>query len=340
MLIASRQPGPFVERVATAVPAAVADALISAPSLADAPSPGGGRTLELWEGLATLAAADLGVARALEPHLDAQAILRQAREAGSADGAAALGGTWGVFAAEGGPTKLRAELGANGWALDGVKPWCSLAGALDAALITAWIDDERRALFAVRLADADGVEVEQGGWHARGLTDIPSGSVRFAAAPAIQVGEPGWYLERPGFAWGGIGVAACWFGGAVGLARTLHAALTSRTTSALHEMHLGAVDEVISAARLALADASRAVDAGEATGSDGGLLAKRVRGIVARAVEETIARVGHALGPAPLATDADHARRVADLTLYIRQHHAEADQASLGRQLLQVDRPW
>ena len=41
--------------------------------------------------------------------------------------------------------------------------------------------------------------------------------------------------------------------------------------------------------------------------------------------------MGHALGPAPLAFDADHAARVADLEIYLRQHHAERDVAALGR---------
>jgi hypothetical protein len=44
--------------------------------------------------------------------------------------------------------------------------------------------------------------------------------------------------------------------------------------------------------------------------------------------------VGHALGPAPLAFDEDHARRVADLELYLRQHHAERDLARLGEATL------
>jgi hypothetical protein len=33
-------------------------------------------------------------------------------------------------------------------------------------------------------------------------------------------------------------------------------------------------------------------------------------------------------------------RRVADLELYVRQHHAERDEASLGRRLLEGERPW
>ena len=40
------------------------------------------------------------------------------------------------------------------------------------------------------------------------------------------------------------------------------------------------------------------------------------------------------------ALDAAHAGRVSDLTLYLRQHHAERDEVSLGRTLLAGDRPW
>ena len=69
-------------------------------------------------------------------------------------------------------------------------------------------------------------------------------------------------------------------------------------------------------------------------------MANRVRGVVAGAVEDVVRRFGHALGPAPLAQNADHARRVADLQIYVRQHHAERDDAALGRELLTGEAPW
>ena len=53
--------------------------------------------------------------------------------------------------------------------------------------------------------------------------------------------------------------------------------------------------------------------------------------MVETAVDETINRTGRALGPAPLCQDAQHARRVADLTIYVRQSHAERDLERLGR---------
>jgi hypothetical protein len=42
-------------------------------------------------------------------------------------------------------------------------------------------------------------------------------------------------------------------------------------------------------------------------------------------------RTGRALGAGPLSRDEAHGRRVADLTVYLRQHHAERDLAALGR---------
>jgi alkylation response protein AidB-like acyl-CoA dehydrogenase len=283
----------------------------------------GRSTRDRWEILATIAAHDLGVARAIEPHLDAASILEQA-------GHPTPEGSWGVFAAEGGDDPLAAAEASGAWSLSGTKPWCSLADRLDAALVTA---DGR--LFAVDLAHP-GVKVLPTPWVARGLSEIPSGPVHFDAVPATPVGEPGWYLSRPGFAWGGIGVAACWYGGAVGIGRTVHAAAAAKPNPYLVE-HLGAIDELLQSSRRALAEAAELVDTGD---PEPRLLAKRVRATVARACEEVVLRSGRALGPAPLALDAAHAKRVADLQLYVRQHHAERDLASLGEGIAAGDAPW
>jgi hypothetical protein len=271
---------------------------------------------QLWELLATLGTHDLAIARAVEPHLDALGILQQA-------GFSSPAGCWGVFAAEGGDDPLLFD----GATLAGTKPWCSLAGQLDHALVTAQLPSGERALFTVDLHHA-GVEVVGEAWKARGLTEIPSGPVRFHDVPAAQVGEAGWYLDRPGFAWGGIAVAACWYGGAIGVARAVLAAKPSPYLV----MHLGAIDVALGSARRALLEAS-------ALDGDPRITAKRVRGTVARACEEVLWRAAHALGPAPLALDETHAKRVADLQLYIRQHHAEKDDASLGEALL-GSTPW
>lgn len=295
------------------------------------PGPGEGETARLWSVLATLGAADLTVARVVEPHLDALAILRQA-------GVPAADGVWGVFAAEGPGEPLRAEAVAVGHALTGRKHWCSLGGELDRALVSARVGEERQ-LFAVDLRQ-EGVTAVPGTWVARGLAAVDSGPVDFADAPATPVGEPGWYLSRPGFAWGGIGVAAVWYGGAVGIARRLASGARARRPDQVAQMHLGGVNASLHASRCVLADAAAAVDEGRVSGDTGAGLALQVRAVVAASAEDVLHRAAHALGPGPLATDEEHARRVADLGLYLRQWHAERDHASLGAWLLSSGGGW
>ena len=96
-------------------------------------------------------------------------------------------------------------------------------------------------------------------------------------------------------------------------------------------MHLGAVDAQLHAARCVLEQAAYALDAGTLAGADGWRAALRVREVVALAAEDVLRRAAHGLGPGPLATDEEHARRVADLELYLRQWHAERDQAAARR---------
>jgi len=58
--------------------------------------------------------------------------------------------------------------------------------------------------------------------------------------------------------------------------------------------------------------------------------ALRVRALAEATATEVMHRVGRALGASPPSHDEAHGRRVADLTVYIRQHHAERDLAELG----------
>lgn len=336
------QLGPAALWLPDDIPADVTDALAAVRGWPTDLRPGRGATARLWSLLATLAAHDLGVARAVEPHLDALAVLDQAgtgTKGTSTKGTGTADRTWGVFAAEGRGVRLDAAPDGDVWRLTGTKPWCSLADRLDAALVTAHVPDGGRALFAVDLTDA-GVALVDQPWVSRGLVEIPSTPVTFDGVPATPVGPPGWYLTRPGFWWGGIGVAACWYGGAVGLARALWQRAAA-DDDRLVAMHLGAVDAGLADARRALEEAARVVDGELDAGLPGPVVAKRARATVARVVEDVLTRVGHALGPAPLALDATHAKRVADLQVYVRQHHAERDDASLGAALAGRDgAPW
>ncbi len=278
----------------------------------------------------------------VEAHTDALAILHEAADDPDIQRVPldAIGvqpdSTWGVFAAEGPGVRVDARQVGDQWLLTGTKPWCSLADRLSHALITAHTGDGTRRLFAISLRGAT-VRATADAWVARGLVDVPSGPIDLEDCAAVPVGPDGWYLRRPGFAWGGIGVAACWYGGAVGIARTLRNAMNSKPPDQIATMHLGAVDAALSAARAVLGEAAVQIDGTPVAPAAAALLAGRVRAVVARAAEEVIVRAGHTLGPAPLALDERHARRIADLTLYLRQHHAERDEAALGRAVLELD---
>jgi hypothetical protein len=59
--------------------------------------------------------------------------------------------------------------------------------------------------------------------------------------------------------------------------------------------------------------------------------ARVLRAEVAESAAQIIERTGRATGAGPLAHDRRHAQRVADLELYLRQSHAEADLEAIGR---------
>ena len=338
---------PFLAAVAAAVGDVPALLSLTADAGSWAPAPGTGRTAFLWELLASVTAVDVAAGRILEPHLDAAAILQQARAAGEAGASTDLEGTWGVFAAEAPGLSLTAAEEGGRTLLTGAKPWCSLAGQLDRAVLTAHLPGGGRAAFAVDL-HADGVSVADPGWTSLGLREVPSGTVKFDAVPATPLGGEGWYYRRPGFAWGGIGVAACWLGGAVAVARSYRDALKAaedrrRAPDQVALAHLGEIDRTLAGLTAYLARTADRIDAGDLSGSGAWPEALRVRGAVASAVERIQALVSQNLGPGPLVFDAAYGKRMADLALYIRQHHAMRDDAQLGSLVFmgfEGDEPW
>jgi alkylation response protein AidB-like acyl-CoA dehydrogenase len=293
----------------------------------DLPLPASGRTGERWERLALLAEDDIAAARIAEAHLDAVAILHE------------LGGKppdsrqlWGVWAAESPEAVVTAtDVGGGAFTLSGTKVWCSGAGFCTHALVTARVEDGTRGLFAVALVD-QAVKALPSTWWNAGMAGSDTRPVQFTNAQAVAVGDPGDYLNRPGFWHGAISVAACWLGGARRVAEPLYRCARDESADAYSLAHLGAVDAAIAAGEAMLTTAAAQVDSDPFDRADTAqLLARRTRAIVEHAADEAITRTGRALGPGPLCQDGRHAQRVADLSIYIRQSHAERDLAALGR---------
>ncbi|WP_374022486.1 acyl-CoA dehydrogenase [Mycobacterium sp. HNNTM2301] len=290
------------------------------------PLPASGRTAERWQRLSSLAEENIVAARVAESHLDAVAILHE------------LGGKppesgqlWGVWAAESPDAVLTATDTNGAFTLTGTKVWCSGAGFCTHALVTARLEDGTRGLFAVQVTDASVKPLPSTWWNA-GMAGSDTRPVQFTNTHAVAVGDPGDYVNRPGFWHGAIGVAACWLGGARRVADPLYRCARSESADAYSLAHLGAVDAALAASDAILTAAAAQVDSDpfDRTGTVQ-LLARRVRTVVEHAVDEAITRTGRALGPGPLCQDGRHAQRVADLSIYIRQSHAERDLAELGQ---------
>ena len=338
---------PLLETVASSVGDVPALLALARDAGKEWPQPGKGGTARLWELLASVSGVDVAAGRIFEPHLDALAILAQAgKDPSSVDGA------WGVFAAEAPGSRLEAKPGETGILLSGAKPWCSLAPLLDHAVITAHTETGGRAAFAVDLRHP-GVTCEVPAWIARGLQEIPSGTVHFSHVPAEPLASEGWYFTRPGFAWGGMGVAACWLGGAVAVARDYKESLqaagqSGREPDQIALASLGEADRILTSTLQYLSRTADLIDHGGLSAADyhqeavrsAWSEALRVRGTVAAAVERVLSLVGRSRGPGPLAFDERYAKRMADLALYVRQHHAMRDDAQLGKLTLKGEHLW
>lgn len=303
----------------------------------DLPHPGGGRTAERWAALTGFGRADLALARLAEGHTDAVAILAEA-DRSHLDGA-----LYGAWAARPGGAGARLDRRGTALVLDGTVRFCSGARSLDRALVVA--DPVARA--AGEFADPAGrpVLVELGlasarvsadptSWQAAGMDAADTLDVRFDAVPIdAVVGGPGWYVDRPGFAVGGGGVAAVWWGGAAGLLERVRGHLGPAPDP--HQLaHLGELHAFLAASEALLNRTAADID--EAPDADHRLGVAMVRAAVERTVREIVDRVPRVLGVTPLSRDGALARQLADLEIYVRQHHGERDHAALGARLLDL----
>ncbi len=286
------------------------------------PLPGDGRSRVRWDRLIEVARRDLALAKLVEPHHDAVAILSELDGPSVQDGQ-----IWAVWAAEPPFAMLRATEVDGGWRLTGRKAFCSGAALVTHALVTAETP-AGPGLFAVDLDDV-GVVVDADAptWVAPGMSRAQTVTLALHDVSAQAVGRVGEYTDRVGFWLGAIGIAACWFGGALGVADLLESGSGRLGPHGL--AHLGAVRSGTETFALALDAAAAQVDAGLDVPS-AQRLALVLRARAADLADEVVGRVGRASGPGPLAFDEAHARRVADLTVFVRQHHAERDLETLG----------
>lgn len=292
----------------------------------DLPDPASGATSSRLGRLRDIARHDLSVARLAEAHVDAIAILHEA-------GRTPRPGLYGVWAAEDPARRVDLDDLDGTPVLDGVKPFCSGAGLVDRALVTAHHGGRRR-LVDVDLRPRSSLTTSVDDWATVAFGDTSTGSVTFERHMVDDlIGGPDWYLDRVGFWQGACGPAACWAGGAMGLADQATRAAAARTdphTSA----QVGELHSLVWQLDAMLDHAGATID-GEATDRDVAMrVALSLRRRVERACLEIVDISTTVLGPRALGFDRSIVRRVAEVQLYVRQSHAERDLDMLGRALL------
>jgi alkylation response protein AidB-like acyl-CoA dehydrogenase len=292
--------------------------------------PGVGSTWERFLALADVSGIDLALGRLSEGHADAIAILE---EAGCSP---VVPGPYGVWAARSAQGDLTATPVGTGWRIDGHKGFCSGAGMVEHALVTADAPD------GPRLFDLDvtlpGVVSDPGSWPAVGMAASESVSVSFdgLVADAGQcVGPPGFYTGRIGFWWGAVGVSACWWGGARALLETVGQYLAERNGGDHELAAYGSAMARCQSMTETLRWAAAEIDDGDADVDRARRTARMARDVVHDGCMAILAAVAAAGGARPICLDAAQSRRSADLYAYLAQHHGGRDAAGLGRDLVE-----
>ena len=292
----------------------------------DLPLPGSGATWRRFTTLAEQASIDLSLGRLCEGHADALAILAEAGKEPVEDAA------YGVWASRSKNVAVTAERESRGWTLRGTKEFCSGNGIVERALVVA-DTSEGRMVFDVGV-ESHVVGVVSDSWPSIGMAESRSETLEFGG-PIISddgvIGSAGFYLDRPGFWFGAIGVAACWYGGAVGIVNNLLKSLDGEP----NDFVLADMGDCVSALetmRVALKCAAHSID----EDPDDKLERAHFRALVARHVVHggaltILERTASAGGARPLCLDEVQSRRVADLFVYLSQHHGSADARELGR---------
>jgi hypothetical protein len=277
--------------------------------------PGAGATVERHRAIFAAGRESLSLAKLIEAHWDAVAILEEAGKQ------PALGAIYAVWASEvpGAPLIFENEV------LHGRKEFCSGARLVDRALVTAG-----PLLVELDLRSAHGsISFDESGWNTAAFRTTHTATIAFDEHPVVSViGDSDWYTRRSGFWPGACGPAAAWAGGAAGL---VDYAMTSKRNDPHTLAHLGAMHTNVWTMETLLTSLGETFDSG--LGTNAMVAALQLRHVVEQLCTDILRRFARSLGPAPLVKDAATALRYAELDLFLRQSHAERDLEHLGTAL-------
>ena len=283
--------------------------------------------------LREVARVDLCLARLVEGHADAHRILGQADHEPRP-------GVYGVWASRSAGTGARLTEAGAGARLHGEVRFASGVDVLDRALVPGWSGEEEHHLVDV---DATAVTPDRTTWNAGAMDASRSFTVSLdvPVGAADLVGGRDFYLQRPGFVVGGLGVAAVWAGGAQSVVDLVADGLSAFPATAHQHRRLGRMAQAAwQAGRLVAATAELVDREAAGGGADGGTgidLAEEIAYTRAAAVDScelVVDEAARVVGPGGLTRNHRLARTLADLALYVRQHHHDSEHERLGARAL------
>jgi alkylation response protein AidB-like acyl-CoA dehydrogenase len=279
---------------------------------------------ELVLALESLGRTDIPLSRLTEGHVDA---LRIHAEAGTAPRHGCL---YGVWASRSRGTGIRAERTGAGWRMEGTLRFASGAGLLERALVPVWLDDERSVLLDL---DVSGWPVDDSAWQTSAMRLSRSHTIHLdqevGAEDVREIGDVGFYLGRPGFFPGGIGVAAVWVGGAARVVDLVWGHVgPGGSPSPAAQLRLGHLRTELVSAASTVAAAAGVLASGSVPHPQA--LAVETRAVVGASVRRLLDQARAIAGPAGLAFDGPLTRAVDDLDLYVRQQSTDGDALFLG----------
>lgn len=288
------------------------------------PLPGGGDSARRHRRLMEVAREDVSLAKLAEAHWDAVSILAEAGRTPAA------GAVYAVWASEIPGEALQLTPFTMGFRVSGAKRFCSGVGLADRALLTTGGDEPQLIDLDLR-RNGDRIEADLSTWQTSAFAATQTGGILLREATLDHdclIGEPGWYLARPGFWHGACGPAACWAGGVAGL---VDYALASRRNDPHTLAHLAAMHANVWAMTAALHQAGHEMDQLPGDRKAAQIRALQVRHTVEQLATDVLRRFARAYGPQPLAMNESIARRYAEADLYLRQSHGERDLEALAK---------
>ena len=292
--------------------------------------------------LRSVAAADTGVARILDGHLNAverlrvhaPPDLRDAELAAIATGARRAG-VWGAdpVPGEGEPARVAGE------ALHGTKTFCSGAGGLERAIVLARTDGADAPVAAwVDLTAVETIEIDRVWFRGAGMRSSASHRVTFAGTPVLAVlGPPGALVAQPWFARDALRTAATWAGAADAAVDDALARLAARpATGDLEPLAAGRLRTWQETIGLWLRAAATELDTRRP--DDPGGFAARARTALADAARAIVDEAERATGSRPAAAGSVLDRAARDLRLFLLQHRLEPILARAGAADLEARR--